>query len=254
MIDEVQTLVDHYVSWLKDRTVLREVADSVEITTPYLDRHNDYLQIYARRENDAFVLTDDGYIIDDLKLSGCNLESKKRQNLLRLTLNGFGVQLRDDALTVHASKDNFPARKHSLIQAMLAVNDLFYLAKPIVASIFLEDVTAWLDVHEVPANPKVRFKGKSGYDHVFDFVVPQSRQQPERIIKAISRPVRGTAEAVAFALLDTQDIRPADSRAYALLNDSEHPLPSGVMDALRSYDVRGVPWTDRENVAPELAN
>jgi hypothetical protein len=29
------------------------------ITTPYLDRHNDTLQIYARSENGALVLTDD---------------------------------------------------------------------------------------------------------------------------------------------------------------------------------------------------
>jgi hypothetical protein len=253
MIDEVQTLVDSYVSWLKGRTVLREVADSVEITTPYLDRHNDCLQIYAKRENDAWILTDDGYVIDDLKLSGCSLESKKRQDLLRLTLNGFGVQLKDDALVVHASRDNFPARKHSLIQAMLAVNDLFYLAKPIVASIFLEDVTAWLDLHEVRANRKVRFTGKSGFDHVFDFVIPESHQQPERIIKAIRRPVRDTAEVVAFAWSDIRQVRPEHSRAYALLNDSEHPLPSGVVDALRSYDVRPIPWSGRENIRQELA-
>lgn len=254
MIGEVQNLLDRYLVWLKDRTVLRELEDSVEITTPYLDRHNDYLQIYAKRENGGFVLTDDGYIIDDLKLSGCSLDSKKRQDLLRMTLNGFGVQIKDDALFVHASTDNFPARKHNLLQAMLAVNDLFYLATPMVASIFLEDVAAWLDVHEIRATPRVKFTGKSGYDHVFDFVIPKSRQEPERILRAISRPVRDAAEAVAFAWMDTRDVRPEDSRAYALLNDSEHPLPSGVVDALRNYDIRPVLWSERESVRQELAS
>ena len=34
--------------WLKDKTTLREVdGEWVEITTPYLDRHNDALQIYC---------------------------------------------------------------------------------------------------------------------------------------------------------------------------------------------------------------
>jgi hypothetical protein len=41
---------------------------------------------------------------------------------------------------VHASPDNFPSRKHSLVQAMLAVNDMFYLAVPMVTSLFYEDV------------------------------------------------------------------------------------------------------------------
>ena len=48
MIQDVQKLVERYSVWLKDRKNLREVEDCVEITTPYLDRHNDYLQIYAR--------------------------------------------------------------------------------------------------------------------------------------------------------------------------------------------------------------
>ena len=97
----------------------------VEITTPYLDRHNDALQIYARSENGAFVLTDDSYIIHDLEASGCKLDTEKRKDLLQMTLNGFGVKLNHEAIEVQATPENFPLRKHNLIQAMLAVNDLF---------------------------------------------------------------------------------------------------------------------------------
>ena len=82
MINEIQTLLDRYNAWLKEKTVLREVADWVEITTPYLDRHNDYLQIYAKRVDGSFILTDDGYTIEDLLQSGCRLDSSKRQSLL----------------------------------------------------------------------------------------------------------------------------------------------------------------------------
>ena len=128
MIQEVKVLLDHYSAWLKDRTSLREVGDSIEITTPYLDRHNDYLQIYAKRANGGFVLTDDGYVLDDLALSGCNIDSPKRQTMFRTTLNGFGVKPNGKALEVKATLENFSLRKHNLVQAMLAVNDLFYLA------------------------------------------------------------------------------------------------------------------------------
>ena len=75
----------------------------------------------------VFVLTDDGYILDDLEQSGCKIDSPKRQALFKTTLNGFGIQMNEKALEVHASADNFPLRKHNLVQAMLAVNDLFYL-------------------------------------------------------------------------------------------------------------------------------
>lgn len=253
MISEVQELVDQYVALVKDKSILREVADGVEITTPYLDRHNDYLQIYAKREGDSFVLTDDGYIIGDLEMSGCRLESPKRQALLKMTLNGFGVQLRDSALQVKASAENFSLRKHNLIQAMLAVNDLFYLAAPMVASLFYEDVVAWLDLSDIRYTPKVKFTGNSSFDHVFDFVIPKSRREPERILRAISRPSRDTAEAFAFSWIDTRNVRPEGSRAYAVLNDTEQSVNASVVDALNSYEIRPVRWSEREAVREELA-
>ena len=253
MIQDIQNLLDAYHAWLKDKTALRQIDQWVEITTPYLDRHNDYVQIYAKRSNGGFILTDDGFTIQDLEQSGCKLESRKRQDLLKLTLNGFGVQTNGNALQVHASPDNFALRKHNLVQAMLAVNDMFYLAVPMVASLFYEDVVAWLDVHEVRYTPKVKFTGKTGYDHLFDFVIPKSRQQPERILQTINRPSRDTAQAVVLSWIDTKEVRSSDSRAYALLNDTEQEVSPAVVDALRSYDVKPVPWSQREDVREELA-
>ncbi len=253
MIQDIQRLLDAYHAWLKDKTVLRQIDQWIEITTPYLDRHNDYVQIYAKKANGGFVLTDDGYTINDLEQSGCKLQSPKRQDLLKMTLHGFGVQLQDNALEVHASPDNFALRKHNLVQAMLAVNDMFYLAAPMIASLFYEDVVAWLDVHDIRYTPKVKFTGKTGYDHLFDFVIPKSRRQPERIIQTINRPNRDTAQAVVLSWIDTKEVRLADSRAYALLNDSEQTASPAVVDALRSYDVQPVPWSQRESIREELA-
>jgi hypothetical protein len=253
VINEVQSLLDQYWAWLRDKTTLRQIQDWVEITTPYLDRHNDHLQIYAKRRDGGFVLSDDGYVIQDLEQSGCRIHGAKRQDLLKLTLNGFGVQLADQALEVHASTENFALRKHNLVQAMLAVNDLFYLASPVVASLFYEDVVAWLDLSDVRYTPKVKFTGKSGYDHLFDFVIPKSKARPERIVRAISRPNRDTAQAMAFSWIDTKEVRAPESRAYAILNDSEHPISETVLDAMRNYDVRPVLWSGREEVRQEFA-
>jgi hypothetical protein len=253
MIQEVQRLLDEYLAWLKDKTQLRQVEEWVEITTPYLDRHNDYIQIYARKANGGFMLTDDGFTIDDLEQTGCKLNSPKRQDLLKMTLNGFGIQLVENRLEVHASSDNFALRKHNLVQAILAVNDMFYLAVPIVASLFYEDVVTWLDLHEVRYTPKVKFTGKTGYDHLFDFVIPKSRQQPERILQTINRPNRDTAQAVAFSWIDTKEVRSPDSKAYAILNDSEQEISTAVIEALHNYNVRPVPWSMREKVREELA-
>ncbi len=253
MIGEFQRLLDNYLVWLKDKTQLRQIDDWVEITTPFIDHHNDYVQIYARNSDGGYILTDDGYTINDLEQSGCKLTSPKRQDLLKMTLNGFGVQLVENRLEVRASGNNFAFRKHNLVQAMLAVNDMFYLAVPMVASLFYEDVVAWLDVQEIRYTPRVKFTGQSGYDHLFDFVIPKSHQQPERILHTINRPNRETAQALAFSWIDTKEVRATDSKAYAILNDSEQTVSPSVIDALRSYDVKTVVWSQRDQIVQELA-
>jgi len=253
MMQEIQKLLDDYLAWLRDKTTLRQIDKWIEITTPYLDRHNDYIQIYAKKDNGGFLLTDDGYTMDDLSQCGCKLQSPKRQDLLKMTLNGFGVKSQDNALLIHASPENFALRKHNLVQAILAVNDMFYLAGPTVVSLFFEDVIAWLDLNGVRNTPKVKFTGKSGYDHLFDFVIPKSRLKPERILQTINHPSRETAQKVAFAWIDTKEVRPPDSKAFAFLNDGEQPVSPAVLDALRNYDVQAIPWSRRQEVQEELA-
>jgi hypothetical protein len=252
-VAEIEKLLKDYREWLKDKTTLRQVNGSwVEITTPYLDRHNDALQIYVRSENGGFVLTDDSYTIHDLEASGCKLDTEKRKNLLQMTLNGFGVKLNAEAIEVHATPENFPLRKHNLIQAMLAINDLFYLAKPVVESLFYEDVVAWLDANDIRYTPSVKFTGISGYDHHFDFAIPKSKKQPERIVQAMNRPTRDSALLFINAWTDTRQVRTPDSKAYAVLND-EQPISTSIIDAFRNYDIRCVPWTQRVEVVTELA-
>jgi len=255
MLQEIEKLLNDYGAWLRDKTTLREVNGSwVEITTPYLDRHNDALQIYARAENGGYLLTDDSYTIQDLEASGCALHTEKRQDLLKMTLNGFGVRMNNEALELHASPENFPLRKHNLIQAILAVNDLFYLAKPVVESLFLEDVITWLEANEIRYTPKVKFTGISGFDHLFDFVIPKSpRKQPERIVQAINRPTRDSAQTFIYAWNDTREVRPPASKAFAVLNDLEQSISGGVLDAFRNYQIEPVPWSHRAEVVTELA-
>ena len=256
MISEVQSMLDQYWTWLREQTRLREIDDWIEITIPYLDRHNDNLQIYVKRSDEGFVLTDDGYVLEDLEQSGFKIDTDKRQALLRTTLNGFGVRLQEHgkALEVEVSAENFALRKHNFVQAMLAVDDLFYLASPLIASLFHEDVAAWLDDLNIRYTPSVKLAGKSGYDHRFDFVIPKSGRQPERVLRAINRPNRNTAQMAVFSWIDTKEVRSPDSRVYAVLNDSEQPVSENILGSMRKYDVHPILWSDREDIRKDLVS
>jgi hypothetical protein len=251
-INEVKDLFEEYIKWLKDKTTLREIEDWVEITTPFLDRHNDYLQIYVKKENNSFVLTDDGYIIDDLRSSGCEIESPRRMRILTEVLNGFGVNLDNDSLIVNSFRDDFPIKKHNLIQSMIAINDLFYTSKPMVASLFLEDVENWLDQSNIRYTSNIKIPGKSGYDRLFNYIIPKSKKQPERILQLINKPDKRSAERVILDYVDIKEKRDY-FKFYAVINDSEKDTLDTAIRALQNYEVRPLLWSKREELVDELA-
>ena len=242
-------LVDDYVQWLRQGLKAVQVGEVCEITTPFLDRHNDHLQIYIKRTDEGLVLTDDAYTIEDLLLSGCSLGTKLRRSLLDTILNGFGVQRVEDELIVQADESNLPQKKHNLIQAMLAVNDLFVLARPTVAAIFTEDVERFLRVKEVRFTSSVSFAGRSGFHHAFDFVIPASAEMPERVVKAINIPSRDNAVTYMFAWQDTKEARPPRSSAIAVINDLERDVSQDLLSAFSQYEIEVLKWSEREEKA-----
>ena len=73
-------------------------------------------------------------------------------------MNGFGVKEESSRIYVDVSPKSFAQKKHALVQAMLAVNDMFLTSKKQVLSLFFEDVVHFLKEH------KIRFSKKIGQD------------------------------------------------------------------------------------------
>ncbi len=239
------TLVDEYIAWLKKGISVEQVGDVCEITTPFLDRHNDHLQIYVQRVNSKYVLSDDGYTLADLRQSGVEFDTEKRKRALETVLRGFGVIQAQGRLIVETDRGDLPRRKHNLIQAMLAVNDLFIMGREHVASFFREDVEKYLLANNVRYVGMIKFAGRSGYDHTFDFAVPPSAKRPERLARAINTPNRDNIGAFIFAWNDVRQVRKEDAQAFAFLNDEDRNISADSIHALQAYEIAGIPWSRR---------
>lgn len=245
-------LVTAYLDWLKQNITVREVDGWVQISTPFLDRHNDYMQIYVRSEEDGFTLTDDGYILGDLSASGVDISAQRRRVILEQIIRGFGVHLDKDELTVRATKTTFAQKKHALLQAMVSVNDLFLTSRGMVRGLFLEDIEHFLVEHQIRYVPSVQVAGRSGLSHTFDYVIPGWSKVPERILKAINNPTKEKVQSMLFAWSDIRDIRKG-SKFYAMVNDTERPLSTHLAAACEENGVEVVSWSRRKDYVPALS-
>ncbi|MDR2337715.1 MAG: DUF1829 domain-containing protein [Deltaproteobacteria bacterium] len=246
---ELQKMIDNYYIWLRDQTTFEDVGNGwSEITTPYLDRHNDAIQIYFKNEEkENFILNDGGETINDLLSSGLSLETLKNKDYLKIVLNGFGIKLgKNNELTTAATIKDFPYKKHCLLQAIISINDLYYLASPHSTNLFLENVGNWLKNSNIRYTPDVLLSGKTGFSRRFDYVIPRSTNSPERIIRAINYPNKTSTSMFIMDWLDTKDMRTDKSVAYVIANDEDKNISNEATEALKVYDINTILWSQKE--------
>lgn len=96
------------------------------ITTPHLDHANDYIQIYLLAKEQEYTLTDDGWILYDMKHLIANDESLK---LIERKLKRFGIEKNQNEITVKTDLANLTSTKENFVQAILAINEMMNCVK-----------------------------------------------------------------------------------------------------------------------------
>lgn len=251
----IDNLVNKYIDFIKENMSIDKIDEtSYEIETPFLDRRNDFITIYVvfdKQDKNNIVLTDNGYTLSDLELSGLEFNTKKRKQELQTVLNGFGVQMdKDKRLFVNATAESFAHKKHNLIQALLGVNDMFVLAQNKVMNLFYEDVGYYFDENDIRYTPNVILEGKSHFNHKFEYIIPKSKYAPERTIKLLNRPKAENLKATLFAFEDTGDKR--RGKGYIILNDEES-IKTDLIEAINEYKITPILWSQKNNYKEELA-
>ena len=127
-MEKIETLLNNYQKWLKKNFAWRFNGEGIELTLPYLDRNNDYIQVYLMKSNEGIVLTDDGATIQGLEQEGFTFDKPKRKKILETILNGHGVSIDENQIQKETNPENFAIDIHSLIQTILAVNGMFHMA------------------------------------------------------------------------------------------------------------------------------
>lgn len=252
MLDPIK-LKEQYLNWLEDEIKLNKIDKYIEITSPFLDRYNDYLQIYAKLEKDNdIILTDDAYVINNLKMSGIDINSTKRKQILDNFLKKYNVKLEKDALVLHSGIDDCPQKILLLMQAMINIDDMFMLSQNKVTSIFLDDIKDFLDKKEIFYSENVNFIGKSGFLYSYDYLLQRTKNKPERLCKAINNPNKQNFQSTMFMWNDTKETRSKESELIVFLND-ENKIENSIIEGFKNYQVNAIPWSKKEQYLDSLS-
>jgi len=251
MIKETD-FIKEYTDWIKANSAQRFVNGYTEIMTPFLDIHNDLIQFYVQKSGDEYYFTDDGYTLTDIEMNGVNLSSQRRKELVSELADLLNVKIENGAITAKANSPVIVAQTiHKMIQAILKFGDMFYLATPQTRNLFMDDVKYYFDSNDVRFTSSPMFSGRSGLPQRFDFVIPKSKKEPERMITTINRPSRQSVQSAIFAWNDIKDSRKEETISYLILNTNAKKS-SVYTDAAKEYGMNAFWWDERDKYIEHL--
>ena len=243
----IQEMIDDYTAWLRKEITTADFGEYIELTTPYLDRFNDYLQIYAKQDpNGTITLTDDGYIIGSLISSGMTFKSNSNNyKMLNKIAAKFNVDLIGEEIVTTATAHTFPQKKHMMIQAMLAIDDLFVVSPDTVKNLFLEYIETYLNANEIYYSKDFSLLGKSGTVYTYDFHLQRTKERPERFCRGFNKLNISKRDLTLFNWMDTQEKRGDLSELIVIYND-ENSVSDDVLTGFYNYGIKILPFSQRQ--------
>ena len=244
---DIQKMIDDYTAWLRKEITTADFGEYIELTTPYLDRFNDYLQIYAKQDpNGTITLTDDGYIIGSLISSGMTFRSNSNNyKMLNKIAAKFDVNLIGEEIVVTATAHTFPQKKHMMIQAMLAIDDLFDVSSDTVKNLFIEYIETYLNANEIYYSKDFSLLGKSGTVYTYDFHIQRTKEKPERFCRGFNKLNISKRDLTLFNWMDTQEKRGDLSELIVIYND-ENSVSDDVLTGFYNYGIKTLPFSQRQ--------
>ncbi len=246
-----------YLNWLQSNIEQFKINDfTFRLTLPFLNRDNDYTEIYIiKRDDNNFLITDDGITIGDLELSGFDpFSSERRKKIFNSIITAHGVsKTQNNELIIECTLDDLALKKHMLVQCMVKISDMFYLSRKNIQSLFLEDVQDFLNIHKIRYVENTGIIGKSKLSTHYDFIIPHSEKAPERLIQVINHLDLTTAKTVIFSWNDTKNVRKPDSKLYTFIQDTQRNISKSSLNILKEYDIYPALWSKKDKYINELS-
>ncbi len=127
--------------------VVSEGLDRYRVFTPFLFEDGDHLAVVLKREQQCWVLSDEGHTYMHLTydLDEKDFQSGTRQKIISNTLSSFSVDDRSGELVLRINDDRYGDALYSFVQALLKISDVTYLSRERGCSTFMEDLRTLIE-------------------------------------------------------------------------------------------------------------
>jgi hypothetical protein len=203
-----------------EREFKQKICEELEVIPQGLDRYivqtpisfgdGDTLSIVLRKEDDGWILSDEGHTFLQLtyELDDADLRQPSRRNVIDRTLSALGLRNLDGELILPIPDQRYGDALYSFIQALLKIDDIRYLSRDRVRSTFMEDFRELMS--KVTASGRVTFNWhEPEHDPVANYPVDCriNGNQPPLLVFALSSDERAAVATLSLLRFETWGLK-----------------------------------------------
>ena len=253
MQQDVNRLLDEYLSWYQKRYSIKELRNAHEIVTPFVNHLNDRISLFVELlENGKIKISDDGVTLDELIMFGINIKTTARKKILDDILRNFDLSISDGIIFTTAQNANeFSQKKHNILQGILRAYDILFTSRESSTSIFKEEVLNYFFENEFGGTPEPDLVGASGLKHNVDYSIGATKTRPFTLIKLLQDPKFTDVAAQKYISDDLKNglAKPNIRVNYLIIaNDSEKNIPEKSLIAAQDMGIGLIPWSNKKEI------
>lgn len=130
-MENLKDFAKNYLNFLRSNLSVKKIETVYEIVLPFEDHAGDSIVCYVddKKENGMFLVSDDGYIINNLIDTGMNIGKKSiRRKTIEQICMLSGVSLSDDnEMTILSSEEDLPSKVHQFAMTMLQIDSMYLM-------------------------------------------------------------------------------------------------------------------------------
>lgn len=253
MYENIKKLIFEYIRFFENRINIEELNNSIAVSIPLLDMHNDCLEFYIEYNNDKTIhLTDDGYLLSELDDIGVSFSKKtsKRNELLYEVLNINNIKLKDNLeLTKDFDISRFNIELNSFIQGMVNISNFYLLSSNNVKDTFVNDFESFLNTISNSFKKNVNLPCKSKCTITFDYQI--IGKEKSKYVKVHSNSNNNALASILLWDDVSSNDKKDDSMVIVIKNDEK--MDDSFYNLSKSHNVDVALWKDKNELLEKLS-
>jgi len=221
---------------------------------PIFGHDSDLIDFYIREsdeKNYRYYITDKGETIATLYTLGVEMKDDGTRNeILQSIGHGLNVLIKNDEIIAYANDNDLGLTLSKIISAILGVQYLRYISRPIHIPTFKRDVKIFLDDNRPDYAENVPIKGYSG-EFKFHFSYIQQDLYIDTLYATQVRDAQLISDEICLKKIDIKEIHPAIKIA-AIYDDvdkiAKNVWKEPALKIMNNYLDRCIPWSKKEKL------